>query len=220
MFSTLDLKSIEQKAFRATYQDGLLDINMGGLVISMAMLAYITASDNEAFPVLRFGFFLLGMIISSLVFWGGKKYLTAPRMGQVRFGPRRQRRNRTLALVLGGIVLLQVLILAGTILAWKNPGWAASLGFSVRDRDLERLVVAIVGSLFVGPSMALIAYFTDFMRGYYIAFIISLAVFSYIWFEQPSYMIIGGLLIIIPGVVLLVRFLRQYPLPPQEMNHE
>jgi hypothetical protein len=217
MSETLDLKAIERKAFRSTHQDGLWDIYIGGIVLCMTLLAYST--DSEAFPLLSFGLYLLGMLAFYLIFWAGKKYLTAPRLGQVKFGPQRQRRKLTLAIVLGAIILLQALIVVGTGLLWANPGWAASLGIASADPDLERLLVASLGALFVGPSMVLIAYFTDFSRGYYIAFVMSLAVFSLIWFGQPAYLVAAGLLILIPGVVLFTRFLRQHPLPPAEAHH-
>lgn len=217
MTESFDLKAIEKKAFRATHQDGLWDIYIGGIVLSMSVLAY--SDSSEAFPLFRFGLFLLGLGASYLVFWGGKKYITAPRLGQVNFGPQRQRRKRTLAIILGSLVLLQALLLVGTIWLWANPEWASSLGIGNADPDLERLLVATVGALFVGPSMVLIAYFNDFTRGYYIAFIMSLAVFCLIWFGQPIYLVAAGLAILIPGVALLVRFLRQYPLPPAEAHH-
>jgi hypothetical protein len=172
MKNTLDLKNLEKKAFRATHQDGLWDIYMGGVVMSMAILAYSEAS--EAFPLLRFSIFLFGLGASYLIFWAGKKYITTPRLGQVKFGPQRQNRKRTLAMVLAGMVFVQVVFLIGTIFLWRNPQWAASLGFGQTNPDLERLMVAVVGALFVGPSVALIAYFNDFTRGYYIAFIMSL----------------------------------------------
>jgi hypothetical protein len=218
MSETLDLKNIEKKAFRSVNQDGLLDIQIGGVVLSMSVLPFIT--DSETFPILGFGLFLAGLILSYLVFWVGKKYITIPRMGQVKFGPRRQRRKLTLVLVLSGIVLLQVILLFGTIFLWAHPEWATRLGFSGSNPDLERLIVAVVGALFVGPSMALITYFNDFTRGYYIAVVLSLAVFSWIWFDQPLSLIVGGLLILIPGVVLFIRFLREHPLPPAEVTHD
>lgn len=217
MTNTLDLKSLEKKAFRATHQDGLWDIYMGGVVMSMAVLAYSEASD--AFPLLRFSIFLLGLGVSYLVFWAGKKYVTLPRLGQVKFGPKRQRRKRIQFMVMSGIVFVQVILLLGTVFLWKNPQWAAKLGFGQTSTDLERLMVAIIGMMFVGPSIALIAYFNDFMRGYYIAFIVALGVFSLIWFGKPVYLIAAGLLIIVPGVILFVRFLRDHPRPPAEVIH-
>lgn len=218
MNNIFDLKGLEKKAFRATHQDGLWDIYMGGVVMSMAVLAYSEASD--AFPLLRFSIFLLGLGASYLIFWAGKKYITTPRLGQVKFGPQRQRRKRTLVMVMSGLVLVQAVLLIGTIILWRNPQWVASLGFGQANPDLERLIVAVIGAMFVGPSIALIAYFNDFVRGYYIAFIVSLGVFSLIWFGKPIYLIAVGLLIMIPGVILFVRFLQDHPLPPAEVTHD
>ena len=218
MSESLDLKTIEKKAFRAVHQDGLWDIYIGGIVMSMSVLAYSTSS--EAKPLLRFGLYLAGMGLFYLLFWAGKKYITIPRLGQVKFGPRRQKRRLTMMIVLAGIVLLQLVILLGTILLWQNPERAAVLGFSQTDPDLERLLVATIGALFVGPSMVFLAYFNEFMRGYYIAVILSLAVFSLIWFGEPVYLILAGLLILIPGVVLFIRFLRNHPLPPAEVSYD
>jgi hypothetical protein len=141
-------------------------------------------------------------------------------MGLVKFGPRRKRRMLTMTIVLGAIILVQVVILSGSILLWRNPGWAASLGSVSSDPDYERLLVAFIGAMFVGPSIVMIAYFNEFMRGYYIAFILSLAVFSMIWFGQPVYFTIAALLIIIPGVVLFIRFLHSHPLPPAEVSYD
>jgi MFS family permease len=218
MSAPIDLKDIEKRAFRATYQDGLLDINIGGIVLSMSTLEYSSISDTQ--PLLRFGLLVAGLTVSSLIFWGGKKYLTIPRLGQVKFGPRRQKRNLIMASILAGIVLLQVIFLVGSILLWRNPEWATSLGLHTSNRDLERMMVALIAALFVGPSMTLIAYFTEFLRGYYIAFILSLAAFSLVWFRQPVYFTIAGLIILIPGVILFVRFLREHPLPPAEPSHD
>lgn len=220
MMNNLDLKDLEKKAFRSTYQDGLWDIYNGGVVLSLASLTSIFDTDSDAFPFLRFAIFLAGLSLSYLVFWAGKKYVTTPRLGQVKFGQRRQKRKRILAVVLGAIVLVQALIVLGTVLLWQNPQWAANLGFDQVNPNLERLIVAVIGALFVGPSVSLIAYFNDFMRGYYIAFIISLGVFSLIWFSQPVYVIAAGLLILIPGIVLFARFLRQHPQPPAGVAHD
>lgn len=218
MLDSIDLKKLEKKAFRATHQDGLWDIYIGGVVLSMSVLAY--SNDNEDSRFLRYGLFLLGLAVAYILYWGGKKYVTTPRMGQVKFGRHREKRKLTMTIVLSGIVLLQVLLLAGTIYLWKNPQWAASLGFTGVDRDRERLLVAIIGALFVGPSTFLIAYFQDILRGYYIAVLLALAVFSLIWFGQPLYLIAAAVVILIPGVILFIRFLRDHPLPPVEVRRD
>jgi len=65
-----------------------------------------------------------------------------------------------------------------------------------------------------------VAFFRDFPRGYFIAVMIALAVFLMIYLNQPVYPIIIGALIALPGLVLFVRFLRNYPLQREEALDE
>jgi len=205
----LNLKEIERKAFRFTYQDGLWDINLGLIVVFMSIFIYRPAS----------GYSPLNIILSSLlialangIFWAGKKFITLPRMGQVRFGEVRKRKKRTLAIILGVFILLQVGLVVTTALSWVIPEVGKKLNGFLPGHDSTLLVVAAIGSLMVGISMIVIAYFSDFPRGYYIAIMMAIAVFLMIYINQPIYPIIIGGLIILPGLVLFIRFLRRYPL--------
>jgi hypothetical protein len=156
------------------------------------------------------------MVVAGVIFMVGKKFITTPRLGQVKFAPPRRRRLLIMAIVLGGIVAMHILLVAGSVLLWRHPEWAVKLGIAGLDEDMERLIVSVISGLMVGPSMVLIAYFNEFMRGYYIAFMLSLAAFSLVWFSEPLFLVMVGLLVIIPGVLLFIRFLRQHPLPPRE----
>jgi len=217
MSSAINLREIERKAFRSTYQDGLWDIYLGLVVTAMAVFMYRPPEGYAPTNILM----AMGMIGLALgLFWAGKKFITLPRMGQVKFGPARQRRKLTLAVILGLVVLVHSGIVGLSALGWLNPQLAAQINTLLPSRDLNRLAVASLGALFVGPSMILIAYFNDFGRGYYIAVMMSLAVFSMIWLNQPIYPLLMGALIILPGLALLARFLRQYPLPRWEAPHE
>lgn len=217
MSAILDLKEIERRAFRSTYQDGLWDMYMGAIVMAMAIFLHRPED----------GYALTNTIVMVVVFavaygllCAGKKFVTLPRMGQVRFGPARKRRGRTLAIILGLVVLVQAGIVGLTALGWLNPQVGAQINGFLADHSLERLAVAALGSLFVGPSMILIAYFIDFPRGYYIAVMMSLAVFLMILTNQPVYAVVIGGLIVLPGLVLFVRFLKRYPLPQEGVPHE
>jgi hypothetical protein len=213
MNAQLDLKELERKAFRSTYQDGIWDIYFGLIVICTSIFIYRPASGYSPMNILLA---LAAMAVAYSLFWAAKKYITLPRMGQVRFGPQRKRRRLTLILVMSGVVLVQVGFLAFQLLAWANPEVGAKFNSFLLDRDVMDLAVAAVGALFVGPSMVLVAYFIDYTRGYYIGFLIALAVFLMIYLNRPIYPIIIGVLIAIPGLVLFVRFLRSYPLPDGE----
>jgi hypothetical protein len=210
MFTHLNLKEIERKAFRSTYQDGLLDICISSVVGSMALLDFIVVQDDSPWLYLVLAF--LGICAGQLVFWAGKVFIILPRMGQVKFSEIRRKRSKTLVFILAVVVLVQVGIVLLTAGTWAIPAWGDKLQELFPGRSASGLLVAAVGALFVGPSMMAIAYFIDFPRGYYIALVMSLGVFLMIWFGQPLIQVGAAFLILIPGLVQFVQFLRQYPL--------
>ena len=214
MVNQLNLKEMERRAFRSTYQDGLWDIYIGGMVAGFAMLAGIPESDD--FPLARFGLYFVVTILSCLVFWAGKRFITLPRLGQAKFGAERRKRAHTLGIILAVIVGVQVVVVLLSAVLWARPELAAGIDWLSGDKRATDLLVASLGALFVGPSLALIAYFNDFPRGYYIAVIMSAAVFLMIWADNSAYLLLAAAMILIPGVVLFIRFLRQHPRPPAE----
>jgi hypothetical protein len=216
MSQEIDLKQIERNAFRSTYQDGLWDIYIGLVVIFMALYMY---RPEAGYSVWNNIIFLVGYGVISLIFWAGKKFITLPRMGQVKFGPIRKKRGLYLAIALGIVVLINIGLVILTALGWANPEQAAQLNTFLLDRGWMDIAVALIGSMLVGVSMILVAFFNDFPRGYYIAVMASLAVFLMIWLNQPIFPILLGLMIVLPGVVLLIRFLSKYPIPQQEAFH-
>jgi hypothetical protein len=123
-------------------------------------------------------------------------------------------------LILGVVVLIQVTLLVIQFVSWRNPEFGAKLNAFLQEKNAMDLAVATLGSLFVGPSLILIAYFMDFPRGYFIAVMMALAVFLMIYLNQPIYPIIIGILIVVPGVVLFLRFLQKYPLHREGTKHE
>ncbi len=215
----ISLKELERKAFRSTYQDGLLDIYMGGTIASFTVFADTLYGVDSLTSWQRVFIFLVGCVISNLIFWVGKKFITLPRIGQVKFGPARKRRIRTLIIVLSVVVGIQVAIFAFQLALWQIPALHSWFGFLALPQDMGKLVVAVVGALFVGPGFTVMAYFIDFPRGYYIAAVTSLAVFCMIWFENALFYLAAGLLIILPGIFLFIRFLLQHPLPPRELQN-
>ena len=217
MSAVLNLKETERRAFRFTYQDGLWDMYFGAIVMAMAAFMYRPEDGYSPANIIAA---VAIIAVAGGLFWLGKRFITLPRMGQVRFGPARKRKARTLAIILGLVVLVQAGIVGLTALDWLSPDVGAQVNDFLAGRSLERLAVATVASLFVGPPMILIAYFSDSPRGYYIAVMMSLAVFLMILLNQPIYAVIVGGLIILPGLVLFVRFLKRYPLPQEGVPHE
>ena len=217
MPAPLDPKEIERKAFRSTYQDGLWDIYLGLVVIFMSIFVYRPAEGYTSSTIVLA---MVGIFFAYALFWAGKRYLTVPRIGLVQFGETRKRKKTILALLLGVIVIIQVVVVLITALAWQIPSFGAKVSSLIGGRVSAPLVVAAVGSLFIGPPMILISYFNDFNRGYYIAVLMSLAVFLMIFLNQPLYPMVIGVMILVPGIVLLVRFLITYPLRRREAANE
>ncbi len=216
MSSQLDLKEIERKAFRSTHQDGLWDMYFGLVIICVGVFTY---RPPEGYSPLNLVLTLTALCLAYGLFWAGKKFITVPRLGQVRFGDARKKRGRSLAIILSAVVLVQLAVLLFTVGGWLNEDFAAKLNrFLSTKNGLMDLTVAIIGSLFVGPSMILMAYFNDFPRGYYIAIMTALAVFLMIWLNNLLYPLMIGLLVALPGLVLFVIFLRKYP-HQQEDKH-
>jgi hypothetical protein len=214
MSTELKLKEIERRAFRSTYQDGLWDMYMGVIVVCMAFFIYRPASGyslrNEMLMLLAFA-------LAYGLFWAGKKYITLPRLGQVRFGAVRKRKGRTLAIILGVFVLFQVGLVGLTALGWLNPQVSIKVNNFLNEHGGTLPVVAAIGSMMVGTSMIVIAYFSDFPRGYTIAILMALAVFLMVYLNQPVWAVLIGALIIIPGLVRFIRFLKAYPLHREGM---
>jgi hypothetical protein len=213
----INLKELERKAFRSTYQDGLWDIYFGLIVICMSIFLFRPVTG---YSPLNIFLMMASMGAAYALFWAGKRFITLPRMGQVKFGEKRARRKKTMMLILGAVVLIQVAFLGIQFIGWRNPEFGATLNTFLQEKNAMDLVVATIGSLFVGPSMILIAYFIDFPRGYFIAVMMALAVFLAIYLNQPIYPIFIGILIAVPGVVLFLRFLKKYPLHREKANHD
>jgi hypothetical protein len=213
----INLKELERKAFRSTYQDGLWDIYFGLIVICMSIFLFRPVTG---YSPLNIFLMMASMGAAYALFWAGKRFITLPRMGQVKFGEKRARRKKTMMLILGAVVLIQVAFLGIQFIGWRNPEFGATLNTFLQEKNAMDLAVATIGSLFVGPSMILIAYFIDFPRGYFIAVMMALAVFLAIYLNQPIYPIFIGILIAVPGVVLFLRFLKKYPLHREKANHD
>ncbi len=105
MVTQLNLKEIERKAFRSTYQDGLWDMYYGFIVVFMSISIYRPA---DGYSPMNIVLAILGILMAYCFFWAGKKYITLPRMGQVRFGPVRKQKKTTQAIILGVVVLIQI----------------------------------------------------------------------------------------------------------------
>lgn len=216
MTTSIDLKQLEKRAFRSTYQDGLWDIYYGLIVMFMAIFM---DRPEDGYSWVNIVLMAAGFLLAYLLFRGGKKLITLPRLGQVTFGPVRKARKRTMTIILLIFIAFQVLLLVFTFLGWLVPQ-VGKLIDRLLPGSNDLLAVSLIGAMIVCVGMTISAHYSDFLRGYYIALLMAVAVFLILFLDRPIFPLLIGAVIVIPGIVLLVRFIRQHPLPTVEDNHD
>ncbi len=143
-----------------------------------------------------------------------KKYITQPRLGVVKFGfKQKARKIKTLIVLSINFIILLILY----VLRFINP--ELSLRF---PGYLEGL---IIGLLFITVPLFFAAYFLQYPRLYFTALLVGLSFFLTdlfsIFIPEPfdaliAFSIISSIIIFI-GIVSLIKFIRKYPLPKEEM---
>jgi len=198
------LKEIERKAYLSNFQDGLYDIAWAIWMFAWGMIPLMERSRTYLF---------LGLILNlvpAIIIWAGKKYITIPRMGMAKFGPRRKSRLKWLFFATVGItVCTSVLFILGNSSGPSHNFHTALGGYGV--------VLGI--GLFITLFISTIAYFLDYERLYLYGAILGLGLplkkfLSLTADETTVSMTIFGIPaigIIIIGMIMLIRFLRCYP---------
>ena len=211
MSTKINLKELELKAWTSYFQDGLWDIFLGLLLLAMAVWALL--SDVGFSESLGMAIFIGLEVLAMLVLWAGKKIITVPRMGRVKFGPKRKAKLNWVRVVL----FISILAGAGVFLValamrTNRPEWLNAAFFFPAAWIVNVIVVFSLG-----------AYFLDFNRLYLIGVMYALPVPFDILFRKVadidlSFIAFGvpAIVILIVGSVMLVRFLRDYPLLPEE----
>lgn len=190
MVEGLDVTSLERKAWKSFHQDGLKDMFLGLILLAVGVSELLGSS------LILFG--LEAMAIIGLVVC--KKYITARRLGHVEFSPARKAKKKKAILLVG----LAAVVGLGAYLT--VAGFA---GASDWLADHRGLVYAGVG-VWLFLLMAMMAFWLDFTRLYWIALVIGVAFSTALWLKEPLVFVIAGIVVTIPGLVLFVRFLHRY----------
>jgi hypothetical protein len=196
MSQSTHLKEIERKA-NLYHGDGLIDIAIG-FVILLAGIAEIL--DWTAFGG-------IWVVLWLPIMMSAKKSITVPRMRYIDFTPKAQWKVK---LVIVTVVLaVAVLFTLGLVVFTKNdtlPSWLTAW-----LREYSRMVwpAALVG---VGWLIALA---TGVKRLYAYAALAVIAFAGGYWFNLnfPLLFTVLGAVIVLSGIVVLVQFLRKYPIP-------
>ena len=202
-----DLKTLERDAFRKFYDDGIFDIYLGAMLITMGVAAVLADQmNNEGLSMLL----MLGLAIAvtvPLLLW--RRHLLRSRLGEFKPGPARRRKISRTRLILLGSVLLGVLAFVVAAIAYRSDS-------SVDVAGLVIPLLWILNSMIVFGAMA---YLLDVPRFYIHGVIIGFAMPILIWpdvlwdTQVPPWLAFGGpgLVVAAIGFYKLIHFLRAYP---------
>lgn len=191
-----DLAGIERKAYRSTFDGGILDTLVG---IALLVLGISWFTDYAAFG---------GVAAALLVpFWSVlRKQIVEPRTGYVELGPARkegERRKLGTYLLLGTMALLLGI---GVFIAFKG-------GAMGRDGIARLIIPALPGGIlavaavFTGLSYGLPRFF-----GY--GFLALVAAFGVaVVGARPGWnFVVPGTVMLISGLSMMILFVRRYPI--------
>jgi len=204
MSSQPNLKELERRAWRSMHDDGLWELFLGATLLILGVSALVRV---ESWAIAVHLILSVGIVVSMVM---AKRLITVPRMGVVNFGPgRREKHRKTTALLLFSFGLGAALFLAiasgGSISTW----FRGNLGLVNLFAGVWALVVC--GGM---------AYWLDHPRLLF-AGLVYAAVFSHLLpVGTAMTALVGGTVIIIPGLIMLIRFLRKYPLPTGAEVHD
>jgi hypothetical protein len=212
MNEKINLKQLEKNAWRATFQDGLWDIYFGLIIMGLGLAPlgrFLGLPETIGVLMLVFCW----DIAASLVFIFGKMYISRPRIGLVKFGKIRKKRNKLLAVFLGINVGLTIITFIFTLLGMFQlslPGY---------------LVMLVIGLIFITIPFSFIAYFIQLKRVYLYALLGGFGLFFSELLDPILDAPFNDLIVFVPfggmilafGITVLIHFLRQYSLTKKEV---
>ncbi len=191
MNAPLNLKELERKAFRSFYQDGIWDIFFGLIMLAMYISSLFNESGNGGLKTLSL---ILPEIFAVMFLIFGKKYITAPRLGNVEFG---KTRKRNLVYIFG-INVFSLILGLGLFFAFDRLS---------PDASKSELLVPLGLGFWIAFMTSLMAFFLDFDRLYIYGLIYGAAFTAVLLLDLPILFLIASLLILLPGLAIFTRFL-------------
>lgn len=195
-----DFKKLQQRTYASYHQDGLIDIIIGWAIFGFGLNM---ALDNSAFLFMSWLPIILYVPI--------KNRVTVPRIGYVKF-------SSSNSLILGIVLaVLMVLLLGIFILLILGP----ELIPTQISEWFREYYLLLFGSIF-GLGFVEAALATGITRFYAYGVMLVVVFVGGTWLNLAEYfyVITAGVLIEVVGVILMVRFLRKYPLLAGDGAHE
>lgn len=204
MAAQTSLKVLERKLFQASTQDGILEIQIGCLLLIFVIAPLLSPYLGDFWSSAVFlPFWALVMLITRTI---RKKYLH-PRLGQIEYGSYRRKRLRTVNIAILTINLAALgLGLVAFFLTDVFQGW-----------------IPLAVLLLIGFSLA--GYLVESPRFYLYGLLGALApltgeyLYRQLGFSHHGFPFTFGVLsglLILTGTIMMLAICRSYPLPDRE----
>lgn len=195
------LSQLRQKAYLAYHQDGIVDMLIGATVVGFGLWRI---TGNIVFTFLSW--------LSFTFYYALKRTITIPRFGFVRFDA--TQRKTQISLMMGLLILLMLAV--GGLFFFAQPDRMPP-SVLVFMRKFHEFVLSGVGAV----SMFIFGLLFGIRRvtGYGIVMLLTLWVAIQLgWPGGPTLVVIGSVILLL-GTVYLFRFMRRYPLQPEETGN-
>lgn len=190
MAETINLKAIERRAWTSYFEDGLWDIFLGAMLL---MGGIRSVTDYVWYTLL-----ILPLI---LVLPLGKRFITTPRLGLVKFGRSRKGKQEkaVVALIISVLAIFALMLL-------PNSGLALP----------PKMLISPMMAVWIAVIFGVLAYYLDFWRLFAYGLLFAMSeVLSGLFGGYTGAMAqaISGIAVLLIGLFVLARFLRKYPQP-------
>jgi hypothetical protein len=203
-----ELRDLERRTFRATRDDGLLDIVMAAFVSMFALAPMLSAPLGDFWSSAIFGpiWFTTYLVVRYL-----HSRVVVPRVGSVEPGPDRRNRMRRVAIALWIVNLVAFAVVA-----------AAARGVWSDWLDLSGMVYPIVLGFVALVGLSLAAYALSVWRYAVYGLLVAVAPLVGEWLWQQGRTAHHGfpiafgsvaLIMLITGVTKFANLIRSHPLP-------
>lgn len=201
------LKDLERRAYRSTFQDGLWDLFIGLILTGAAIIPVLSQLGIQR-PLN----IVLSILPGALLFLIGKRKITIPRMGVVRFAQKRQEKRKRMRLISLAFVLVFITIIT-----------SIKMGVFV---NIKLPSTIWIGIGFIVLPLWFVANLLDFYRLslYGVVFVLCWALADILNERLASPLDglltfgVAGSLIVLYGTTLLVQFMITLPKPESEVH--
>jgi hypothetical protein len=192
-----DLKAIRRRAYLANHEDGLIDIGLGTVFLLFGLIQWLGR------PHLGGICWMPALFIAPM-----KRFITAPRIGTVRFATTGGLFKVKMALILFvlaviGFIVTASLLHSEVLDAWTHRYFAPAFGFSLA-------LIPLAGAVGLGVRR---------YYGYAVLMVLCFSILS-VWRDGLALVFLAiGSVVTITGILVLIRFLRSHPVLDTEEHH-